>query len=88
MTIDYNLLPKTDETMWYCENCDSSIDLSWLLEDLVNECKSNEIYKEALYNSDIFDHGECDCCNHSIFFYEEQTKELKNFVKHILNERE
>lgn len=86
MTIDYNLLLKTDETMWNCENCGSSIDLSWTIEDLVDECENNETYKKALYESKIFDHGVCDCCNHSIWFYEEQTEELKNFVKLQLKE--
>lgn len=86
MTIDYNLLPEIDKTMWKCENCENSIDLSWLIEDIINECRENEFYKESLYNDKIFDHGECDCCNHSIWFYEEQTLELRNFVKKILND--
>ncbi len=86
MLIDFKLLPKTDETMWNCENCGSSLDLSWIISDLVEECEGNEKYKERLFSSDKFSHRECDCCNHSVWFYKEQTNELKNFVKTYLNE--
>lgn len=86
MKIDYNLLPKIAETMWKCENCDNAIDISWIIEDIINECSKNEIYREALYTDNTFEHGECDCCHNTIWFYEDQTEELKNFVKGNINE--
>lgn len=86
MTIDFNLLPENDKNHWECENCGHKIDLSWVLEDLVEECSENEIYKKYLFESTTFDHSECSACYHSICFNEEETKELQSFVKNNLKE--
>lgn len=86
MTIDYNLLPTIDNNKWNCENCESSIDVSWLIADLVDECRDNPEFLEALLSAkDEFDYRECCNCYHSIWFYDEELKELQNFVKHELN---
>lgn len=86
MTIDFDLLPNIDNNKWNCENCENSIDISWLLTDIVNECRDNPEFLEALLSAkDKFDYRECDCCYHSIWFYDEELKELQNLVKRELN---
>ena len=34
---------------WKCENCDSSIDLSWVVESIIKECAMNEKFKNYIY---------------------------------------
>lgn len=86
MTIDFGLLPTIDENKWDCENCGSSIDISWIITDIVDECRNNTEFLSALLGAeDKFDYRECDDCYHSIWFYDEELKELQNFVKQELN---
>ncbi len=86
MTIDYGLIPAIDQNHWNCQNCGHSLDLSYLLTELVEECKNNIEFKEELYNSSTFDYQDCYCCYHVVCFDETETKELIAFVKNILKD--
>lgn len=72
------------DSCWKCENCESSIDLEWIVGELIKECRGNEIFKNHfLSKNDSFDFDECSCCNHSYWFYDEDLKKLQNFIKEI-----
>lgn len=87
MSIDFSLLPNISNK-WECENCENSIDLEWLLMELIDECENNlEYYDYLLESTDSFEYGACSTCNHSIWFYDQEVLELQELVSSIINNK-
>ena len=83
--IDFTLLPNINKNRWNCEYCGNSIDISWVIEEIVNECKDNrEFYDALMGETDEFDFSDCGICYHSIWFYNDEVKELQEFVKSVI----
>lgn len=83
--IDFTLLPTIDKNRWNCDNCKNSIDINWIIEEIIEQCEENDkFYKELMNATDKFDYRECDACYHSIWFYDDEVKELQQLVKSIL----
>lgn len=85
--IDFNFLPTIDKNRWNCDNCENSIDINWIIEEIIKECKENEKFYNALMEATCqFDYRECDDCHCSIWFYDDEVKELQEYVKSVLKE--
>lgn len=83
--IDFTLLPNTNKNRCNCDNCGNSIDISWIIEEIVEECEDNrEFYNTLMLAANQFDYRDCDVCYHSIWFYNEEVKELQEFVKSVI----
>jgi hypothetical protein len=76
-----------DKNKWNCDNCGHSIDISWIIEQIVEECEDNrEFYDALMLATDQFDYRDCDVCYQTIWFYDDEVKELQEFVKSSLKE--
>lgn len=88
MNIDFTLLPTIDKNRWNCDNCGNSIDINWIIEEILQQCEENdEFYKALMCATNEFDYRECDSCYHSIWFYDDEVKELQELVKSILKRK-
>ena len=81
MNKKFNVDELSDEC-WKCENCDYSIDLSWVVDSLIEECSMNEKFKDNLLTeTESFAFTECDCCNHSYWLYDVDLIKIQEFIR-------